>query len=230
MAPAKKERGAPASAQRERPKKLTRKEKRALNIVKHRALQKTANAELRKEGYVADITRGKAHNAPVVQRADGKGRPTEYDEELALVVCSKFATDHKFSLVKLNLDPALPTVYTFYEWMRTHPDIEKAYARAREIQLDIRAEELEEWGEQALPGEVTVERDTPDGLYKETRRSDNTERTKIRIAVRQWLLSKQRPKKYGLQPLEVEGNDALKELLGAFRKRSAEIEDDAASA
>jgi hypothetical protein len=162
-------------------------------------------------------------NRTVVHGATPK--PTKYDAELGKRICLMFATDPEMNLLKMNSDPELPTVWHFYEWLRDHNDFEKLYARAREIQGDLQAAELEVMAATPMLGTITVQRTGgKDGATTETRTHDNVDRTRLRVDTRKWLLSKLRPKKYGLQPIEVEGNDALQELLGAFRQRSTELE------
>jgi hypothetical protein len=153
-------------------------------------------------------------------------RPTEYDEDLANKICMMFATDPDMSLTRMNADPTLPTVWHFYEWLDSHSQLSKSYARSREVQIDIQAERLKDISRTPMIGITKVMRTGGiQGDTTEIRESDNIERTRLIIDTEKWIASKLRPKKYGAQPIEVEGNDALKDLLGAFRNRSKEIED-----
>jgi hypothetical protein len=137
-----------------------------------------------------------------------------------------FATDETMSLLRMNSDPTLPTVWTFYAWLKDQPILAKLYNHAREVNFDLRAQELEHWAATPRPGEIVTERSGgKDGDTIEVRRVDNVERTKLMVETRKWILSKERPKKYGLQPIEIDGNDALQELLAQFRNRSKEIEE-----
>jgi len=221
-----KRKGAPASAGPVRHNgELTRKAKSAINKARHSRLQAEAQLALgppaRKGGGV-----------PLVLKVAGQSRPTKFDEALAIRVCEMFATDSRMSLGRLNLDPTLPTVMTFYEWLEIAPHISRMYSRAREAQADIQAEELRDTAANPRLGEIITRRTGtgPKGEVidvEEVRTADNVERAKLMVSTQQWLLAKLRPKKYGVQPLEIEGNDALKDLLGAFRKRSEELDSDA---
>jgi len=220
-----KRKGAPASTEPVHQKKLTLREK----SLARKALYK----QVRDEAAAARPQVKRAHNSGsiLVVKTDGQPRPTEYDEVLANSICQKFATDHEMSLASLNADPLMPTVWTFYNWLDAHPDLYKSYTRAREIQADIQAEALNRTAANALRGVITVNREvvTKRGRIvnvKEERVQDNVERAKLMVSTQQWLLSKLRPKKYGLQPVTLENNDALKDLLGAFRERSAELDRD----
>lgn len=72
-------------------------------------------------------------------------------------------------------------VSTFLLWVSKDEGLAEQYAQARARLLDVRAEELEEIGDQAAQAETAVE---VAGLRL---KSDN----------RKWLLSKLAPKKYG---------------------------------
>lgn len=200
----------------------TRAEKKKLNKAAHHIQQKEVFAELRMLTPPAV--------SKVIQPLVG-ARPTVYTDELGERVCLAFATDPAFSLLKLNADPTLPTIWWFYKWLIEHPHFEKAYACARDIQSDLQAAELEEWSSQPLIGKKTVRRvktsDNGDEETEETQEYDNIERARLRVQTRQWLLAKYRPKKYGVQPLAIEttGDDALSDLISQFRRRNEEIED-----
>ncbi len=189
----------------------------------YKAEQKRISAELRELRPPAN---------PKVIHPEGGKKPTEYTDELGEKICLRFATDPAFSLLKLNSDPEMPSVWWFYKWLIAHPNFERAYACAREIQTDLQAAELEEWSTKSLVGKKTVRRtktseEHGDEVTEEVQEYDNIERARLRVQTRQWLLSKYRPKKYGAQPLAIEASgadDALTELLGQFRQRSREVE------
>jgi hypothetical protein len=64
-----------------------------------------------------------------------------------------------------------------------------------------------------------------DGDTTETREFDNVDRARLAVETQKWLLARESPKKYGVQPVDPDsGNDALQELLAQFRSRSQEIE------
>jgi len=197
---------------------------KAANSAAYRQAQAEILAERRARKPVVKLN-ARGSNVLVVHDGD-KPRPTEYDEDLARKVCLQFATNPDMTLNILNADPTMPTVFTFYEWLRAHVELDRFYARSRDIQFDLQAEKLRALARTPLIGEVTVERvGGKDGGSTEVRKSDNVDRTRLIIETDKWLLAKQRPKKYGVQPLEADGNDALQELLNQFRARSKEIED-----
>jgi len=218
MAPAKKAKGAPASAKRERRKKGGHSNK-AENAAKHRAAQQVARKLLNIDKPLA---KRKPDGHPVT--APSVNRPVEYDEEVARKVCLLFATDTKMTLGRLDNDPTLPTSLTLYEWLRTRPDFERLYARSRDIQFDKQAEELAEIAAAPMTGTVEVTRSGTDAQgqpfdSKEIRTHDNVDRARLLVDTRKWLLSKQRPRKFGVQPIEVgdSGNEQLRALFEALK-------------
>lgn len=203
------------------PPKLTRKEKSAINKTKHRA-KRAENHAMRI--ILAKELRPNPANSRVVHPEGGK-KPVIYTKELGERICLMFATDETMSLLRMNSDPTLPTVWTFYAWLKDQPILAKCYAHAREVNFDLRAQELEHWAATPRPGEIVTERSGgKDGDTVEVRRVDNVERTKLMVETRKWILSKERPKKYGIQPIDVEDGSPLQDLLNQFRARSKEIE------
>ncbi len=147
-------------------------------------------------------------------------RPVEYDEKIGRQICAMFATDTKMTLGRLDNDPTLPTCLTFYEWLREHPELDKTYTRSRDLQLERQAEELAEIAATPLIGVTKVSKSGTDpkgGEFasEEVRESDNVERAKLIIETRKWLLSKQRPKKYGIAP-DGAGNGPNEQLQALF--------------
>jgi hypothetical protein len=229
MAPTSKKKGAPPASTSKSvrlpgSKKAglpTRAEKSKANKARFQKLQAEVVAELKALRPPA----GK--NVRVVHGAVPK--PVEYDEEIARRICIMFATDPSMSLLKLNSNPELPTVWHFYEWLRDNPHLEKAYSRAREAHLDLQAAELEEWSTAPLIGTRKTSRTKTSDVSgsessEEVQEYDNIERAKLRVATRQWLLARLRPRKYGVAPAETDGGNALQELLDSFRKRDEALE------
>ena len=166
---------------------------------------------------------------PVIHDGN-KPRPTKYTQELADRLCEMFATDSRMSLARVNVDPTLPALLTLYKWFEEHPDFLKAYTHARQIQQDLQAEELADIAHTPRPFvQTTTKTGTgPSGPIDTTeeRTVDNTARTQLIIDTQKWILSKMRPKKYGVQPIEVEEGSGLSDLLNQFRARSKELENE----
>lgn len=222
MATAKSKRGAPAqTSKRER---QTKPPKTQADNPEVRKAAKAAARRAKIARWNKGVEEERAKLPPPAPRLvvhDGdQARPNKYTPEMGARICHMFATDPSMRLTKMNADPSLPTVYTFYNWLNEHADLAKLYAHARDIQSDLKAEELEDIAAEPLIGEVIVhgQRVLPDGSVvdiTERRTADNIERTKLRVNVRQWLLSKQRPKKYGIAP-ETTGTGVNPQLQALF--------------
>ena len=205
---------------------------RPVKVVKAKKLTKAERSVANKAEYAKLLAEERAKEPRATPHAvvqGSKPRPTKYDAELGKKICMMFATDPSMSLIKLNRNPELPTLWTWYEWLRDNPVLDKMYTLAQDLHVDLGADELEEMAATPMIGEVRTRR-TGKGFKgedidtEEVRTFDNVERTKVRVGVRQWRLAKLRPRKYGAQPIDLENNDALQELLGQFRSRSREIE------
>jgi hypothetical protein len=77
--------------------------------------------------------------------------------------------------------------------MLSHSELRELYARAKEEQLQILADEIQQIADEPQPGEVV----TLKGEEREVKISDMLDHRKLRIDSRKWLLSKLAPKKYG---------------------------------
>jgi hypothetical protein len=104
------------------------------------------------------------------------------------------------------------------------------YARSRDFQFDRQAEETREVARTPLLSVIRTTRTGTDFKGNpidsvEERVVDNVDRARLIVDTDKWLLSKQRPKKYGVQPIEVSDSAPLQDLLNQFRLRSQELGD-----
>lgn len=138
----------------------------------------------------------------------GRGRPSMYSDELAGTICELIAEGK--SLVSICKRPDMPGYSTVMRWAEEREDFREAYQQAKQDQADFLAEEM-----------LTIADDasldigfTEDG--KPFVNGENIQRSKLRVAARQWYASKLRPKKYGdriRQDVELETGDGLSQLL-----------------
>lgn len=192
------------------------------------AAKSAANSEKYKAAHAEWREIHPPANPKVVQ--GDKPRPSEYTLELGTRICIMFATDPSMTMIKLNTDPELPTVYKMYEWLRDDAHFAKCFAQAREIQAELQADELELWASRPLLGEVETRRagTTEKGHIDvtELRTHDNVERAKLMVATRQWRLGKLHPKRFGnKEPDTTSGpNEQLDALFAALKKGPVEDE------
>ena len=232
MAPASKKRGAPASTQRERQKKLTRKEKRGLNVARHREVQSAAYDALREQRFasVADWPR-KSSDAmripPPARRSGGAEMP--YTDELDALLFELLSIGT--SLDTISSLEGMPELWQLLRWLGDESHrLSRTYARARELVIPLYEDRALALSLTPQSGVVRTRRQTvtKDGDIvdlNEERESDAVERSKLALSAYQWALGWMAPKKHGPKPIQLEDNDALKDLLGAFRQRSKQIEE-----
>jgi len=129
-----------------------------------------------------------------------KGRPSLYTEPLATRICRRLAEGE--SLRAICADKAMPAISTVMGWLfdGNHDGFSEQYARAREAQAELRADEIT---------------DIADGV--EHGASEAVQAARLRIDARKWIAAKLLPKRYG-DKLDLGGTvglrweDALKEL------------------
>lgn len=120
------------------------------------------------------------------------GRPSDYTPELADEICARIAEGR--SLHTIAKDDDMPAEGTIYRWLFNHLEFQEKYARAREAQADVLAEEIRDIADTPIIGEkVTIKADGS----QEVVQGDTIERSRLRVDARKWLASKLKPKKYG---------------------------------
>lgn len=92
----------------------------------------------------------------------------------------------------------MPPIGTFLGWVLRNKALADQYARARDIQMDVWAEECLEIADDDSDDIGFKEASDKDGQgAKPFIKVENIQRAKLRIDERHWQMSKQRPKKYG---------------------------------
>lgn len=116
------------------------------------------------------------------------GRPTKFTQNIFDSICEEISTTSK-SLKVICKTFYISTV-TFYKWMKGNEALINIYARAREAQAEILADEIIEIADNS-------EKDT---IQTDTGELPNNEwiaRSRLRVDARKWAASKLAPKKYG---------------------------------
>ena len=113
------------------------------------------------------------------------GRPSKYSDKLALAICKRIAEGE--SLIKVCKSPEMPHKSTVIRWTLTIDDFHDHYARAREIQAELMADE------------ITDIADSENG---------DVQRDRLKVDTRKWYLSHVLPKKYGdKKAIEITGEN-----------------------
>ena len=127
------------------------------------------------------------------------GRPSTFSIALADEICRRLANGE--STRQICMDDHMPDWSTLYGWLNdesNNPDRERftmRYARARDSWLESLAQEMLSIGDEGQND--YMDRETARGRLIRTADRELVQRSQLRIATRQWLLSKLRPDKYG---------------------------------
>lgn len=134
----------------------------------------------------AEKPAAKAKPAPVPKR---RGAPTKYTPELVDEICNRLMRGQ--SLVKIVADVNVDQSVV-YDWLLKYPDFAKKYARAREVQADVLAEEII-----AISEERQIEAKYQGEEIKLDLSATIVQHNRLRVDARKWYASKLAPKKYG---------------------------------
>ena len=133
--------------------------------------------------------RRKAKPKPGARR--GRGRPTRYTADVASTICTRLAGGE--SLRSICDDAAMPARSTVTGWLfdGEHEDFMDQYARAREVQAEVWADEIVSIADDSS-SDVTTDKDG-----KEIVNHEHIQRSRLRVDTRKWVASKLLPKRYG---------------------------------
>ena len=111
------------------------------------------------------------------QESRDRAKPVEFTQELFDSICDRLSNSE--SLRKICEDETMPVKSTVLKWIRNSKELEDQYARAKEESTDTWADELID-------------------LIKDTKEDSNAiQKARLQIDTMKWLMSKQKPKKYG---------------------------------
>lgn len=135
------------------------------------------------------------------------GRPTDYNESIAALICEKVATS-TLGLARLcKMHPELPDRDTINLWRFKHKEFSAQYLDAKRSQMDLVIESLDEILDENIK------------YYTDDKGFDRIDSPSVTIAVakannRKWHASKLAPKIYGAHIEESKGvSDSLVEKL-----------------
>lgn len=136
------------------------------------------------------------------------GRPTDYTEELGILICSRIGQGN--SLTKVCAMDDTPSVQTVYTWFKKYPEFLEDYARSKEDSGDADQDKLDEIAEKVLTG-----------VYE-------PQQARVAADIIKWSASKKKPKKYGdKQQIEHSGKIGLADRTDEeLARRLEELEND----
>lgn len=111
-----------------------------------------------------------------------------YNPIITDAICERIATTSK-SVPKICEEVGI-AYSTHSRWLRESEEYQHKYARAKEDQVELFAEEL-------LEAARDKSGDLLDGEFGQQGNSANVQRSKLEVDTLKWLMSKLKPKKYG---------------------------------
>jgi hypothetical protein len=122
------------------------------------------------------------------------GRPSDYSEELAEIICLRLAEGE--SLRSVCRDDDMPSKQAVLRWLARNDSFRAQYVRAKEEGAEAIAEELFDIADDGSNDwmEKLDKEGNPNGYQLN---GEHVQRSKLRIDTRKWYLSKIMPKKYG---------------------------------
>jgi hypothetical protein len=131
---------------------------------------------------------------------------TEYTPQIAEFICARIANGE--SLRKITSDHDMPASSTVFKWLSEQKAFSEQYARAREAQMEVMAQEIIDIADETLHDTITDEEG------KERQNTEWINRSRLRVDTRKWLMSKLAPKKYGEKVEQsVYGEIAVKRVI-----------------
>lgn len=121
-------------------------------------------------------------------------RPTKFTQDLADRICEMLAEG--MSMRSVCREDDMPCMSTVFKWLREKPEFSQQYARAKEESADALFEDLLDIADDG----------TNDWMERTNAEGENVgwqvngealQRSRLRVDVRKWALSKLKPKKYG---------------------------------
>lgn len=130
------------------------------------------------------------------------GRTTEYTAEKADAICALIAEGKSVKSIGQMDDQ--PSEATIYRWLAANEGFCEKYARAREFQADVYAQEIIDIADDSA-GDMIIDPETG----AERLNSEHVQRSRLRVDARKWAASKLQPKKYGdRQTVDLNTNEA----------------------
>lgn len=122
------------------------------------------------------------------------GRPSVYTKKIAEEICHRIASGE--TLKQICRDEHMPDARTVRGWVLDDRDgFSPRYARAREMQFEAWADEINEISDDG--SNDWMERENKDGSSVTVLNGEHVQRSKLRVDSRKWLLSKLKPERYG---------------------------------
>ena len=127
------------------------------------------------------------------------GRPSKYTDELVNEICRLISSG--LSLRKICLQERMPTIECVRVWLLNKPQFSAQYARAREEQADLLADECIDIADDKSQDILDIKEG---GDTRMITNSAAVQRAKLQVDARKWKASQMAPKKWGQQNIKTE--------------------------
>ncbi len=144
-----------------------------------------------------------------------RGRPEKWNQDLADKVCQKIAEG--YSMRTVCAPEEMPAIATLFRWLRDHESFREQYARATEERTEAMAEDILDIADDGSNDLMTIQK----GDYEyEIENKEVTNRSRLRVDTRKWIMAKMKPKKYGDKlDLSNNGKDFPTPIYGGVSKK-----------
>lgn len=144
----------------------------------------------------------KAKAKPVKKYAKA-GRPSPHDKQKVMIdICGQLIDG--LSLRTICKQAGMPSMGTVMVWLNTDKGLQEQYARAREIQAEVLAEEILEISDNAR-NDYMEKFDKDGASLGYFINGENVARSRLRVDSRKWYAAKLYPKKFSDRTV-LEGN------------------------
>ena len=141
------------------------------------------------------------------------GRPSDYTQELADEICSQLSEG--LSMRTVCKPDAMPNKATVFKWIRTIPEFNDQYAKAKEESADALIEEMLDIADDGTNDYMEKE-DGEGNAAGYQLNGEHIQRSRLRVDVRKWAASKLKPKKYGDKIEQNHNVNGLADLVASF--------------
>lgn len=116
---------------------------------------------------------------------------------------------------------------TIFRWLREKEDFRKQYDVAKQEATEALAEELLDIADDGVNDWMEIHRDDDDENVGWRVNGEAIQRSRLRVDVRKWLMSKMKPKKYGEKlDLTTAGEKLPTPILGSYVPSNNSNEED----
>jgi hypothetical protein len=119
------------------------------------------------------------------------GRPSDYNQDIADIICDLVATSTDGLQKICRLNPDLPDHTTITRWRIKHEAFRTQYAQAKREQAELLAQEIIDISDDST-GDTLTDKDGNERMNGEW-----VARSRLRVDSRKWVASKLLPKVYG---------------------------------